>query len=643
MRFKKVIFIVISVCALTSLFYSCLKEDILEPNQVKLQQENSTTQLSPQAIFQKDDVDDEGKIILGNKRNNPFTIVNINQAKTILYGINAPNKMATHRYVKFMPNIQDHLAILEDWETQEEIPLFDFPLEYEILSDGESYIDPAVTDSIYTYQYASIPIETELPEVPYEVIDDLHLDTSDPLLLAESFWLTDNKDDINEYVFHGGLSKGLVESYGDDVIQALLIPEIPDEPCPPGYEWKLVIEVEPDTGERIFKWECMPVDPPPPPPTNACGCPIPANPRNPAGCVRVFDDAAFIGVEIAMVKVKDTWFSSDITYTDANGCWRVNENYSGKVWMWVKFKNQNVKARDVGFWLSLFAVRDYVGKFTSPPYNNILVSYSNSSSNNSSKARKYWAAAHTLNTVNQYRNAAAASGVPLPPTGLNWTNAAGGGGAATPMLKGQLFSSWPSFLAVFLFPVDIIYFLSLPHLPDIVNQYASGETTSNFTDAGFHELGHASHYGLVGESYWFSYRNHIINNNGYGSFGNFNPGSNPGRVALGEAIGNFTGATFGSSFSGGEFFEWINNFIPAGLMWDIVDTPIDIVTDPNNPAITGPDNISGFTPAMIFGSLTPNVNDIRDFRDRSRTLFIGSTPNTPAAYNTFVDIYDVFN
>ena len=593
--------------------------------------------------FVRDSDSGDQRLVLGEKRINPFTVENINQANSVVYGPDEPNKVATHKYVKFKPTTEEHLDILEDWETYGEVPLFNFPLEYEIISEGDNYYDPSVSDSIYTYQYASIPVRTEMPNVPYQTIDELHIDKSDPLLLAVSFWLTDNKDEINEYVFEGGLSASRVGSYDDGVIAALVIPEIPDEPCPPGYEWELIILDNPASGGLEFRWECVEVPPPPPPQTNACGCPLPSNRRNPAGCVQVDFDGTMVAVEIASIKVKDTWFTSDETFTDANGCWSINESYSGKVWMWVRFKNENVKARDTRYWLSLRAVRDYVGRFDGPPYNNILVEYVDGAADNTSKARRYWAAAHALNTVNQYRNAAAADGVPLPRTDLNWTNRAGDGDAAAPMLQGNAFNSWPAFLAVWQFLLP--YAISLPHLPDIVNQYDENETARNFIGVGFHELGHASHYGLVGEGYWYGYRNHIINNGGYGSFGNFANNSNPGRVALGEAIGNFAGAVYGGTADGGEGNEWDpdDNFIPQGLMWDLGDNIQDIVTDPNDPSITGPDNISGFTPEMIFNGLTPNVNDIRGYRDRLRTLHLGDTPNNAADYNTFVDIYDVFN
>lgn len=74
-------------------------------------------------------------------------------------------------------------------------------------------------------------------------------------VLAVSFWLTDNKDEINEYVFEGGLSASRVGSYDDGVIAALVIPEFPDESCPPGYEWELIILDNPPSGELEFRPE----------------------------------------------------------------------------------------------------------------------------------------------------------------------------------------------------------------------------------------------------------------------------------------------------------------------------------------------------------------------------------------------------
>jgi len=162
-----------------------------------------------------------------------------------------------------------------------------------------------------------------------------------------------------------------------------------------------------------------------------------------------------------------------------------------------------------------------------------------------------------------------------------------------------------------------------------------------FNGIGAHELGHASHYAIVGEGYWVGYRDHIVFNSGYGNFPGF-IGNQVGRVALGEAIGNYTGNLYGGTNAGGENLEFENGFIPRGLMFDLVDTNDDRVTDPN----TGEsviENIEGFTPFMIFNALDNSTNDIRTYRDRLNALHLSDTPNTEEDFNNVIDVYDVFN
>lgn len=638
-----------AVCIIfLGILYSCNKdEEMATVNEATVEQTSVAASIAPQSNFEYDTGSGETIIVLGAKRINPFAVNKMNQAKTLLYGSNAAFPIVTHKYVKFKPTSQEHLDLLEKWDFESKVSLFDFPLEYKIIQPGDSYYDPAVSDSIYTYQYASIPEGTQFPNVPYELIDLLHIDKIDKLQLAESFWMTNNRTEINEYVFQGGLTSNQVTSYTTNVRSILNIPPLPDEPCPDGFEWKLIINKDwhPSDGGSKYVWECQRVEVVDPP-GDGCTCPVPSNRRFPAGCVRVDNDNTFIPVERAMVVIKDDWFSSNVTFTSDQGCWNINVRHSGNVWMWVRFINANVRVRDVRYWLSLRAVRDYVGKYNAPPYNNISVQYASGASDNTSKARIHWAAAHSLNTVNQYLAEATADNIPLPRLFLNWTNAAGKGGAAAPMLQGNAFNSWPAFLVAFSFKLNDIYFLTLPHLPDIVNQYRVGESPQNFNGSGFHELGHASHYSLVGENYWFGYRNHIINNKGYGAFGDFSAlGSFPNRVALGEAVGNFIGNRYGGTDDGGETGEWgVDNFIPQGLLFDLQDDDIpDTVTDPNDASISGMDNITGFTPFMFFNALEPNVMSIRAFRDRLRDLHLNDTPNSAADFNAFVDIYDVFN
>ncbi len=577
--------------------------------------------------------------ILGALRQNPFAIASINQAKTNLYGHSSPPRSATHHYVKFMPSQQEHLVALEDWELRVRIPLFDFPLQREIITQGEKYIDPAVQDSIYTYRYASVPIGTPMPQVPYQTLEALFLDKSDPLLLAESFRLRGYANKIVSDVlgFRGIDVGGLGEEPGS---------RIPDPPncgtgCTP------ILTINPNAGPTAFIWICdCSSGGSGEPETNDCNCPLPSNPRNPAGCVRVDFDSDLVPVQIATIKVKDDWFTTDYTETNEMGCWQVNENYSGKMKVWVQFRNNNVKVKDLDHWGGIFTVDDFAGEYGGGTYNDIpAIVYGDGIGTSSLSPRMKWAAAHTLNTVNQYRNRAAAEGVPLPRTGLMWWNDRGEGDGSAPMLQNNVFTAAFQLISVFR-PGLVISSLINALLPDVLNGYSSSETAIQFTGTGFHELGHVSHYSLVGELYWLPYRTHIVSNAGYGEFGDFVPiTSFPGIVALGEAIGNFTGNKYGGTNAGGEFAEWDNedNFIPQGLMFDLGDvSPGDAVTDPNT-GITENDNVTDFTPEMIFNALTPNITSIRAFRDRLRTLHLADTPNNEIDYNNLLDIYDVFN
>ncbi len=185
-----------------------------------------------------------------------------------------------------------------------------------------------------------------------------------------------------------------------------------------------------------------------------------------------------------------------------------------------------------------------------------------------------------------------------------------------------------------------------------MNQYSISETAQSYISTSYHELGHASHYTNVGETYWMDYRDHIVFNGGYGSFGNFNFGSSPGKVALGQAVGNYIGYRYGSAISGspgaplygGEINHFRQNFIPVGLMWDLEDSQQDYVQDPNNSLIfLTNENVFGFTSEQYFDALNVTIVDIELFGQRLKQLHLNNTPNSGNDYDNLLEVYDVFN
>ncbi len=574
------------------------------------------------------------KTVLGIKRNNPFAVHAVNKAMSQLYGLSSSPITKTHTYVKFLPTNQDHLAVLDAWESKYLIPIFDFPLEYEVIISGEYYTDPAVSDPLYTYQYTSIPIGTPMPEnVPFENIEDLYLDKSNPLLIAQSFVLVGNDSEFDEY-FNSGDGVN-TDGFTPQEIEYITKPQ----PCPEGFH--PILQINDGTIPVTYEWVCIPdYSGGGGPPLNECDCPVPADKSKPAGCVQVHDDDGLgIAVRSTTIKVKDNWYSSDFATTDKNGCWRIDESFSGKMKTWTVFKNAACKIRDKRFTLGAVVVKDYVGQI-SYPFNDQFVEYDRSLNNNNSNGRVYWAASHSINTIIDYRKRVPSDGIALPKNHLNILNLASDGDAAAPMLQKQSYPFVGIFYEEFLGGITVSALL-----PDIVNKYGLNEPSNVFTNTLVHELAHASHYAVVGEAYWNKFRTHIVLNLGYGTFGEFTIGSNPGTVALGEAFANYVETLHTGTSGGGEnaSFSSVDKFIPRGLFFDLMDTNPDIVVDPNDGSART-DNISGFTTSQMFFAMRgAGINDIRKFRNNLRTLFISSSGNNPTQFNLFVDQYDVFN
>ena len=68
-----------------------------------------------------------------------------------------PTLMVTDLYVRFLPKDSTELAILYDVEKLE---LFDYPLDYEILVEGDYYHDPSIPERNPTWLYTIVWKET---------------------------------------------------------------------------------------------------------------------------------------------------------------------------------------------------------------------------------------------------------------------------------------------------------------------------------------------------------------------------------------------------------------------------------------------------------------------------------------------------
>ena len=172
----------------------------------------------------------DGMMQLGKKLENPYSVENMRTAYELLspqtrnsIGVSADKVVqTTHYYVKFHPKNEDELYVLK---LDTSLILYSYPLDYDIKENGAYYHDPAIPDSLPTYQYASVKVGYQFPqEVEYEILENLYIPdeyndddaqtrTSDNIneefveeLVSKSMNLTGNEDDT-ESMTRGRLSK----------------------------------------------------------------------------------------------------------------------------------------------------------------------------------------------------------------------------------------------------------------------------------------------------------------------------------------------------------------------------------------------------------------------------------------------------
>lgn len=137
----------------------CTKDDTILFLSMQEQDKNSGTR------FERNPIDlykfTDSTIVLGSKLENPYSVSNLQIARDSLIASGmtpqeVPAILPTHYYARFKPADDDALAELMERDTT--IIYYEFPLDYEIKEYGVSYHDPAIADTLPTYQYASVPI-----------------------------------------------------------------------------------------------------------------------------------------------------------------------------------------------------------------------------------------------------------------------------------------------------------------------------------------------------------------------------------------------------------------------------------------------------------------------------------------------------
>lgn len=553
----------LSMVALLLLFNACQKEnvqDVLPTDEAEITLRDDETRIGN--TFERNrNVREPRPMRLGRKRTNPYTVEVMTKAWNNIAPSNARIQQlpTTDLYVKFSPTDFDQLAILDELD----IELFDYPLDHTIIQTGDYYIAEGRTEEQIPEYYAVVQPNFLAPTgVAYEVLDQLYLADYDTYLTREAFDMTRNQ-------YTGEPNRiGIVE---DITSMARMCYE-----GEPGVDWP-ICQCDLLIGTPLYQ-ECVDdvTAPPPPPPLpilNDCGCPVSSNQRHPAGIVTV-EDTQLGAQPVRNVRIvaRDNWFKVRRTYTDDNGCWRINNAYSGNATIKIRFRSDRITVRGIRgarLWEYAFAVRD---RFTwsGPDFNDMCVNFM-PNDDVGSPAKKYWYAAHANNALYEFDEYAAADGIGVPPDDLEVLLANYDTAASASMLN-QLtknpaiaVGTWGLVSGVANFALDELIIGTIPgvdlavaalsayfvaFLPDIFYGYGGeineGNNPPNSSDRVksifYHEYAHANHFAALPNqnNYWLLEIGYIIDNGAYGD--GFALGAE--RAAVVEMWGDFIGVVY---------------------------------------------------------------------------------------------------
>lgn len=550
----------------------------------------------------KSSVSDEEETILGDKLPNPFKLLNMQEAYSILNGGAPATPLQVNQiYVRFLISNPEEAKNLES----RNLILSTVPLDYEVIQYGSFYNDPYLNNQIW--MYTTVDINFNFNGLTHEILDELFLPelligTSQYNVLFSSF-------DHDELIDQALILKGYEDETGDlDESKAKNT-----KYRPKGY-----IRVE----------------------------------------QKINSTTTIVPVKNILVRTR-FWFNYGSGYTNDNGYFESDSKYNQKrnVNIICIFENNNVKIRaikGVQFWDIFNTERKNIGEVKGSALENINYLFKNSSVLTSDVKRK-WMACHAINSIREHHVYCSQNGILAPPTNLNlWLTNANDNGtsltsdASAPMLKqmannsiiidvAQLYlvASGHPWYAVAMqvlmqFPPDITYNYS-----DYPSLYLNSDQISQ---TFYHELSHASHFNKVGVAYWTDYIIYIVSHQGYGTSTNLGSG----RIAISEAWAEFCGSRFAHLKYGNnnslpqpspgnwnkkleDFIPYANtsswNWIPDGIMHDL--------TDVGELASTNViDNVSGFSMSQVFGSMDSDITSVLGYRNRFK-LEYGNAQKPP--------------
>ncbi len=133
--------------------------------------------------------------VLGQQRENPYTVENVTAAYNFVHGTTIGSLPTTDQYLRFAPTNVSQVKLL----VESNLTLFDYPLDYEVITMGDYYHDPSRAEGNPTYYYAVIAPNETKPNVPYTVLANLNLYNNEETVVRKALELKGYNPDTEGY------------------------------------------------------------------------------------------------------------------------------------------------------------------------------------------------------------------------------------------------------------------------------------------------------------------------------------------------------------------------------------------------------------------------------------------------------------
>jgi hypothetical protein len=621
------------------IFFSCKKLDVKEPsseNASVISPNSSPGDCGPtvceDCAFQEMIAEDttEYATVLGGTYLNPYSIANMTLAYNSVHGTNIPAVSTTHYYVRFKPQSEGQIDILESLDLE----LFDYPLDRAVTQDGDYWPEAYANlgQNEYPWLYTVVESNFQFPGgIIYENLASLNIPDDDPVLEDQAYLQTGNLECYNgnpqakstaTNTTSQGQAKTTVPDCGEGYHWDYTLHECVCDCCPSGYHWDGSTQsCEPDA---------------PPPPTFL----------HPQGMItfKTYEDYGLIPLYAPLRYTRVVgrrFFKIDKTYTDANGNFQLTKSFPKKVTITVKFRTSYLKVKRNDGW----NLKKSIGTYRGNDLQNLNYVFQKSTSTNTdvvskNKKTKTWLASVTINTVIETKSFLSTNNLtPLENTFRIWMN------KTEKRPDGQTLTY--EFIKKSSLNGLNTYDVHLGWRTFDINSLTTSKVTINVAQ----QLGLQYLSKVAGMNRYNDYYSSLMNtwDDAYGYFGAgqvqwWLGGYQPELIAiwqafaqhLGHTIANqvfgwgehsfvlqgITWASGGGISSSSKYLEQFNpnvafsndplKWIPAGLINDLMDT--------NNESSPVNDNVSGFTYGEIQAAYSSGPSTMLAFKNALKAI-----------------------